>query len=494
MSTPSSWHDELQILCEAVVEDRLSAEQLARLEQLVLEHPEARRFYVEYLHQHGCLHWSAADPALASPEPRVESREPEEADGSRLSTLSSRLLPGRSRWRRGPFIVRLLAASVMLGVGIWIAQRLAARAPLATLASCKGCKWDAGSLPTETGARLSAGRLRLAEGIARIVFDQGAEVTLEAPADLELVSRDRCVLHGGRLVAHVPPPAIGFIVDTPTAVLKDLGTEFGVNVKDAQTAEVQVFNGIVDVQHRTSGQMERLQTGRNRRFGTDEVADFDPLAEKPLGATPDPLPGGARVVQISTAMGRGKDAYVQPLFPSPHSSDILLLIKNSVPTSFNYFRKAYIGMDLAPIAGMKVIDAQLSFTFTATGMGFASEVPDATFVVYGLTDESLDSWDERTVRWSNAPANAPGGAELDVSNVVRLGTFEIAQGVLQGTRSVNGAALVDFLNRDTNSLATFILVRETKGSGRNDLVHGFANKRHPNLPPPTLKLTVAPRS
>ena len=53
---------------------------------------------------------------------------------------------------------------------------------------------------------------------------------------------------------------------------------------------------------------------------------------------------------------------------------------------------------------------------------------------------------------------------------------------------------MDFLNRDTNGLATFILVRETKGSGRTDLVHGFANKRHPSLPPPTLKLTVVPRA
>ena len=47
---------------------------------------------------------------------------------------------------------------------------------------------------------------------------------------------------------------------------------------------------------------------------------------------------------------------------------------------------------------MKVTDAQLTLTYTPTGMGFASEVPDATFAVYGLTDESLDDWDERGLR------------------------------------------------------------------------------------------------
>jgi hypothetical protein len=199
------------------------------------------------------------------------------------------------------------------------------------------------------------------------------------------------------------------------------------------------------------------------------------------------------VVQISTAMGRGKDAYVQPLFPSKNSSDILLLVKNTVPKSADYDRKAYIGLDLTPIAGLKIVEAQLTFTFAPTGLGFASEVPDATFTVYGLTDESLDDWDERTIRWQNAPANRPGGANLEPTKVVRLGTFVIVQGALSGTRSIAGDALVDFLNRDTNGLATFILVRETMGSGRTDLVHGFANKHHPSLPPPTLKLTVEPR-
>src|SRR5208283_4225772 len=197
---------------------------------------------------------------------------------------------------------------------------------------------------------------------------------------------------------------------------------------------------------------------KNRRFGADDVSDFDPLAEKPA-SDPAPRPGnaGARLVQISTAMGRGKDAYVQPLYPSEHHSEVLLLVKTTPDDKNNYNRKAYIGMDLAPVAGLKVLDAQLSFTFAPTGMGFASEVSDATFAVYGLIDESLDNWDERTIRWNNAPANRAGGARLDPEKVVRLGTFEIVQGALQGTRSIEGEALVDFLNRDTNGLATFIL-------------------------------------
>jgi ferric-dicitrate binding protein FerR (iron transport regulator) len=494
----STWQgfEELQPLCEAAIEERLTPEQLQRLEQLVLEHPEARRLYVEYLHQHASLRWSVAEPALLA-MPRPVPPEP-----------AARTVPirghARTFWKRlGIAATGVAAAAVLalaIGLGVYSARLRQASdrppAPFARLAEGKACKWDGGTLPTEVGAPLGQGRLRLAEGLARIVFDHGAEVTLEAPADLELVSSQRCLLHGGRLVGKVPPRAVGFMVETPTAELKDLGTEFAINVRDAATSDVQVFTGLVDVRHRSSGRTEHMQTGQNLRFGTDAVGDFDPLAEVPeTYVEPAPPDGRAtgRVMHISTATGRGKDAYIQPKYPSEHHSDILLLVKYSASRNPDYERKAYIGLDLAPMAGMTVVDARLSLTFAPTGMGYASEVPDASFAVYGLTDERLDDWDEERIRWQNAPANQPGGASLDQTKVVRLGTFEIVQGELSGTRSIEGPALCDFLNHDTNGLATFIVVRETQGSGRSDLVHGFANKNHPELPPPTLRLSVAPR-
>jgi hypothetical protein len=485
--------NELHSLCEAAVEERLTPEQHVRLEQLVLEDSQARRFYIQYLHQHASLRWSVAEPDfLARLAPGQAPRLAELANG-----------PVRTAWvpqRRLRFAVGFAAAAALLilGIGLGLRSRSSnapSPAPFAILAEAKGCKWDGGTLPTETGARLGTGRLRLAEGLARIVFDHGAEITLEAPADLELRSAQRCVLRGGRLVANVPPPAVGFAVETPTAVLTDLGTEFGVNVHEAGTSDVQVFRGLVDVRHRASGKTEHMTTGHIRRFGAVATAEFDPLAEVPPDAADEPaaaeVPTG-RVVQISTALGRGKDAYIQPKYPSEHHSDILLLVKHSASPTPNYERKAYIGMDLASIAGKKVVDARLGLTFAPTGMGYSSEVPDATFAVFGLTDEALDRWDEETIRWNDAPANLPGGASVDPTKVARLGTFTIGQGELTGTRSIEGKALTDFLNRDTNGLATFIVVRETQGSGRSDLVHGFANKNHPDLPPPTLRLTVAP--
>jgi hypothetical protein len=384
----------------------------------------------------------------------------------------------------------LAAAAVLLAVGFWARLQGPGLAPVATLVSAKACKWDGATLPTEVGARLTAGRLRLAEGLARVVFDSGAEVTLEAPADLELVSPRRCVVHAGRLVARVPPPAIGFVVDTPTAVLKDLGTEFGVHVQDTGTADVQVFNGMVDVQQHGSPRIERVLAGKAVRVETDRISEFDPHGGPPVEPAPRVDGGPRRTVQLSTAVGRGKDAYVQPLFPIKAHTDTLLMVKNTPSDKSGYQRKAYIGLDLAPVKGCTIVEAQLTLTIAPTGLGFASEVPDATFAVYGLTDESLDDWDEHAIRWNTAPANRPGGTALDPTRVVNLGTFEIVQGAISGTRSITGPALVEFLNRDSNGIVTFIVVRETMGSGRNDLVHGFASKEHQHLSPPTLKLTV----
>src|SRR5262245_43125351 len=141
---------ELQELADAAVEGRLTPEQIRRLEALVLADGAARRFYVEYLHQHASLHWSAADPATLRGSP---------------ATLPLR----RPKQARRLRVVALIAAAAALLFVVWLGLRPSAPASasgFAELASGKACKWDGGTLPTEVGARLSAGRLRLAEGLA----------------------------------------------------------------------------------------------------------------------------------------------------------------------------------------------------------------------------------------------------------------------------------------------------------------------------------------
>ncbi|MEQ9065610.1 MAG: hypothetical protein RLO18_02740, partial [Gimesia chilikensis] len=63
---------ELSLLMEALCEERLTAEEQQRLEEIVLSNPDAMQYYLNYAHLHGTLYWdqalgSDAEMAVASP-------------------------------------------------------------------------------------------------------------------------------------------------------------------------------------------------------------------------------------------------------------------------------------------------------------------------------------------------------------------------------------------------------------------------------------------
>ena len=109
-------------------------------------------------------------------------------------------------------------------------------------------KWGEENPGLKKGARLSEGKIRIESGLAKLRFASGAKVTLEGPAEYEIISNDLTRLVSGRLSAKIPKSAIGFKVDTPTARVLDLGTAFGVDVDDQGATEVAVFEGEVEVE------------------------------------------------------------------------------------------------------------------------------------------------------------------------------------------------------------------------------------------------------
>lgn len=120
------------------------------------------------------------------------------------------------------------------------------------------------------GTPLSPGLLKLKSGIAQIEFYQGARVLIEGPASLQLVSSGEATCTQGKLSAHVPPQARGFKINTPKGTLVDLGTEFGLDVSNAN-AEVHVFKGEVEF-HPSSAGMESLKEGQAMAFAPAPTA------------------------------------------------------------------------------------------------------------------------------------------------------------------------------------------------------------------------------
>lgn len=161
--------------------------------------------------------------------------------------------------------VAALAACVTL-MGSWLTQRLtkpspeaeATTAAVAVLTRGVNLVWE-GEAPTP-GSPLTPGWLRLKSGLAQIEFYQGARVTLEGPAALELISSSEAQCTAGKLSAHVPPQAKGFRVQTPKGVIVDLGTDFGLDLNDPAAA-VHVFKGEVEL-HGATDAVRSLKEGQ----------------------------------------------------------------------------------------------------------------------------------------------------------------------------------------------------------------------------------------
>jgi anti-sigma factor RsiW len=476
---PSNPHPEAELreLCDRLLDGEFSPEHRARLETLVIGDPALRRLYVEILHQHATLRQNASrlgDVPLSD----VLEMLPD--------APSSKLL----RFPRWPLQI---AAAVVLGLSIWAFVPRPAEKSLATLVETNGARWDNSSLPTIPGAHLKAGRLRLESGVARLVFQSGAEVSLEGPAELELRGPNSCFLHTGALTAHVPPQARGFVVGTAHAQLIDHGTDFGISADPGGRGQVQVLKGEVELRHDHSGEVRRLETHESaaitpERFTEARGTDGEPdryAFLRPQSAL------HASTVTVTTAGGTGDAAYVVSPNSPIHFSDTLLFVKNA-PTK-GYRRKAYLRFDLTPLRDRRIAEAALTLNFEATGFGYASLTGECTFAVYGLTDHTQDDWSAESLTWENAPAFSVDAGTVDTNKAVKLGTFSTPRGVVSGTFSVEGQALAEFLNSTVRRQATLIVVRETSEPGNSAAVHGFAGNHHPTLAPPALKLTLADR-
>jgi len=79
---------------------------------------------------------------------------------------------------------------------------------------------------------------------------------------------DAGMLDAGKLVATVPPAAIGFRVLTPATIITDLGTQFGVDVNDRGSVNLHVITGRVSSVPRVGQLRETVEliAGQSLRF------------------------------------------------------------------------------------------------------------------------------------------------------------------------------------------------------------------------------------
>jgi|GEM_PF-990484 len=153
------------------------------------------------------------------------------------------------------------------------------------------------------GSKLPIGDYELQKGLLHLQFGGGVMVYVEAPARFDAVSKDRVVLHSGRLSARVPPEGIGFTVETPEAEVVDFGTEFSVDVERG-ASEVHVFDGLVRVHPGSSNQRDvsrsvDLQASQAVRIadGATEAEDISIATERFIRNFDEPRLNYARAVK-----------------------------------------------------------------------------------------------------------------------------------------------------------------------------------------------------
>ncbi len=136
---------------------------------------------------------------------------------------------------------------------------------------------------SQVGDSMPPGKWDLVSGTVEIQFYSGASVTLQAPAELEILSENGGILHRGRLRADVPPHAYGFSIKTAAVELVDLGTSFGMNVTDDAETEIHVFDGEVELFGKgaqpTIGKGDLLTAGQGRvvrSSGEESALQVDP--------------------------------------------------------------------------------------------------------------------------------------------------------------------------------------------------------------------------
>ncbi|MEX2310318.1 MAG: LamG-like jellyroll fold domain-containing protein [Pirellulales bacterium] len=248
---------ELNELCDATVEGTLTAAQRVRLEQLLADSEDARRYYVKAMDLSASLGQYAGEMQM------------EAAD---VPSSGTHLWESKSvRWAA-------LAAALALTFTWWLTSRptdlaksISADLPeyVARLTGTKDAVWPPAAAELAPGDFLRRGqRLSLKSGFAEVTFDSGAIVLLEGPAVFDVTSAWDATLLRGAIKANVPSQALGFRVSNRAVEVIDIGTEFSMFADDRGGADVLVLKGEVEAMPSGDEDSEAivLQANESRRF------------------------------------------------------------------------------------------------------------------------------------------------------------------------------------------------------------------------------------
>jgi len=278
---------ETRMLVEKSCNGTLSDPECDRLNSLLRDEPETRAFYLAYLAVHARLSWEYGPRLPAEQVGELTSADialAREACDVRPAPKPRGRQPSFRRWVLGGSAIAVAVAAVAVAVS-WMnrppdvaeAPRPSSSAdvpslpqPVATLSGSRKARWSDPAGERKPGQPLSPGRVDLAAGMVEITFRDGVVVLLEGPAKLDIAAQSSGFLHLGQAVVRLGGSS-GFVLETESVQVKDLGTEFGVKVAASGETELQVFDGevVAQLKHPAEGALAKRQVSAGQAVAVD---------------------------------------------------------------------------------------------------------------------------------------------------------------------------------------------------------------------------------
>jgi hypothetical protein len=254
------------LVCKSI-DGTITPDEIGTFNTLLSGYPELEQYYINYVQLIYLLPEAQIPSKRDLPlEPLISSQDLEalgklESDAPVLETPKQELrqeliqkvvYPPREKRKVSKFGAVFLVMNAAAILFFFLFVRFApprGGIEVATLTDSINAKWVDADIPMQCGTRLCTGKtpFLLREGLAELKFDNNARITIEGPAEFQILDDDMIKLNYGQLYSHVPSEAYGFQVCTKHAKIIDLGTEFGVKEGLDGLTEVHVLSGEVNL-------------------------------------------------------------------------------------------------------------------------------------------------------------------------------------------------------------------------------------------------------
>ncbi|WP_339731343.1 LamG-like jellyroll fold domain-containing protein [uncultured Gimesia sp.] len=269
-------------LADAQCSGIITESEMETLERLLLDHPEYRQDYLDYVFLHIGLASAVTSGELLSSAAIEKSVNQQHA---------ARVTAQRSL--RPPITQTLCLVVCLLSIGLFLlfktpeqedAPRQVAEEPsqyyfddntappdeVAILSEVAMATWELlGKSPALTH-HFQPGTVKVTSGNVEFAFSGGADISVESPALFGMERKDQGTLFSGTLSARRTNGTGAFTLETPSVEVVDRGTEYEVSVNEAAETYVHVLDGQVEVKPR--GRLPRF-------FWTFDQPEAEPLTD-----------------------------------------------------------------------------------------------------------------------------------------------------------------------------------------------------------------------